>query len=225
MSKSKGNVVNPDDIIAKHGVDALRMYELFVGPPEDDAEWNTNGLEGVSRFLARMYRFFISHLGDNASSRPELERLRHRFVANLTERLTSFRLNTAVSSFMEYLNALQDVTAGIDEATLTTLAITISPFAPHMGEELWAQLGHETSVFTATWPTYEERWLADEEMEIAIQVNGRIRARLTVAADISEDSAVAAAQAHAELAPWLNGKTLVKSVYVPGRLINLVVKD
>lgn len=225
MSKSKGNVVNPDDIIAVHGVDALRMYELFVGPPEDDAEWNTNGLEGVSRFLARMYRFFIHHLEDEAPVRPELERLRHRFIASLTERLTNFRLNTAVSNFMEYLNALQDVSAeGIDRATLTTLAVTIAPFAPHLGEELWSQLGDETSVFAAAWPTYEERWLKDDEVEIAVQVNGRIRARLTVSASISEDIAVAAAQAHPEVLPWLEGKMLLKSVFVPGRLVNLVVK-
>jgi leucyl-tRNA synthetase len=225
MSKSKGNVVNPDDIIREYGVDALRVYELFVGPPEEDAEWNTNGLEGVSRFLHRFYRLVVTHAEKPVPTRDSLERLRHRFLATLHERLESFRLNTAVSAFMEYLNALSDeAEKGLDRATLETLAITISPFAPHLGEELWERLGHTTSVFEASWPTYDEKWLHDDEVEIAIQVNGRVRAHMRVAVDAPQEQAVSAAQQHPDVLPWLEGKTVVKAVYVPGRLVNLVVK-
>ncbi|MCL6454842.1 MAG: leucine--tRNA ligase [Alicyclobacillus sp.] len=226
MSKSKGNVVNPDDIIATAGTDALRMYELFVGPPEEDAEWNDNGLEGVSRFLGRLYRFFDQHVEHPAPSRPELVKLRHRFVAQLTERMESFRLNTAVSAFMEYLNALQGVAGnGIDRESLETLAVTLAPFAPHLGEELWERLGHTESVFTAEWPSYDEQWLRDDEVEVAVQVNGRIRARLTISADATQESAIAAAKSNPDVAPWLEGKTVVKEIFVPGRLVNLVVRD
>jgi leucyl-tRNA synthetase len=225
MSKSKGNVVNPDDIIHHHGADALRMYELFVGPPEEEAEWNTNGLEGVSRFLNRLYRLFMANVQNPAGTRPELEKLRHRFIASLNERMESFRLNTAVSAFMEYLNALSDQTdRGIDRATLETLAVTLAPFAPHLGEELWEQLGNKTSVFVASWPTHEAKWLIDDEVEIAVQVNGRVRARIVVAAEATSEDAIAAARAGSEMVDWLQGKEIVKEIYVPGRIVNFVVK-
>ncbi|WDL98678.1 leucine--tRNA ligase [Alicyclobacillus sp. ALC3] len=225
MSKSKGNVVNPDDMTTLHGVDALRMYELFVGPPEDDAEWNTNGLEGVSRFLHRLYRTAAANIDQPAPTRPALEKLRHRFIATLSERMESFRLNTAVSAFMEYINALSaESEAGIDRETIETLAVTIAPFAPHLGEELWSLLGYTESVFTATWPTYDGKWLVDDEVDIAVQVNGRVRAHITVAADAAADTAIASAKADSEIAGWLADKQVVKEIYVPGRLVNLVVK-
>jgi leucyl-tRNA synthetase len=225
MSKSKGNVVNPEDIIEQFGADSLRMYELFMGPPEEDAEWNTNGLEGVYRFLSRLYRLVVTNADNPAPTRPSLEKLRHRFLANLRERMESFRLNTAVSAFMEYVNALSDeADQGIDRATLETLAITVAPFAPHLGEELWERLGHSESVFKASWPTYDERWLKDDEVEIAVQVNGRVRARIVIPADATQEAAVAAAKAHPDVVEWVAGKELVKEIYVPGRLVNLVVK-
>jgi leucyl-tRNA synthetase len=201
------------------------MYELFMGPPEEDAEWNTNGLEGVYRFLSRLYRLVVTNADNPAPTRPSLEKLRHRFLANLRERMESFRLNTAVSAFMEYVNALSDeADQGIDRATLETLAITVAPFAPHLGEELWERLGHSESVFKASWPTYDERWLKDDEVEIAVQVNGRVRARIVIPADATQEAAVAAAKAHPDVVEWVAGKELVKEIYVPGRLVNLVVK-
>lgn len=226
MSKSKGNVVSPDDIIETQGVDALRMYELFVGPPEDDAEWNDNGLEGVSRFLGRLYRFFDEHVDHTSPTRPALQKLRHRFIAQLSERMESFRLNTAVSSFMEYLNALgaQAKDGGIDRATLETLAVTLAPFAPHLGEELWSRLGNANSVFTSSWPTYEEEWLKDDEVEVAVQVSGKVRGRIVITADATEEDAIAAAKVNSDVATWIDGKSIVKVIYVPGRLVNLVVK-
>ncbi|GMA63250.1 leucine--tRNA ligase [Alicyclobacillus fastidiosus] len=225
MSKSKGNVVNPDDIIRDYGIDALRMYEMFVGPPEDEAEWSTNGLEGVSRFLQRVYRLIQAHSTKSVPEREALTKLRHRFVASLTERMEGFRFNTAVSAFMEYVNALSaESKQGIDRATMDTLALTLAPFAPHMSEEMWEMLGHKTSVFDATWPTFEEKWLKDDEIEIAVQVNGRVRAKLVVAADASDEAAIAAAKSLPEMQEWLAGKEIVKQIYVQGRLVNLVVK-
>ncbi|MFB5192283.1 leucine--tRNA ligase [Alicyclobacillus fastidiosus] len=225
MSKSKGNVVNPDDIIRDYGVDALRMYEMFVGPPEDEAEWSTNGLEGVSRFLQRVYRLIHAHATTNVPEREALTKLRHRFVASLTERMEGFRFNTAVSAFMEYVNALSaESKQGIDRATMDTLALTLAPFAPHMSEEMWEMLGHKTSVFESAWPTFEEKWLKDDEIEIAVQVNGRVRAKLVVAADASNEAAIRAATSLPEMQEWLAGKEIVKQIYVQGRLVNLVVK-
>lgn len=225
MSKSKGNVVNPDDIIDKYGVDALRMYEMFVGPPEDEAEWNTNGLEGVYRFLQRTFRLVSSNATHCAAERDSLTKLRHRFVATLTERIEHFRFNTAVSAFMEYLNALStEAKQGIDRASLETLTIAIAPFAPHLGEEMWELLGHKQSVFEASWPTYDELWLKDDEIEVAIQVNGRVRAKMVVPADISDADAILAAKQLGDIAEWVDGKEMVKEIYVPQRLVNLVVK-
>lgn len=224
MSKSKGNVANPDDVVAQVGVDALRMYELFVGPPEEDAEWNTNGVEGVNRFLHRYYRLVAGHATSPSAPRDALERLRHRFLASLRDRMDSFRFNTAVSAFMEYLNALADeAKLGVDKVTLETLAVTIAPFAPHLGEELWEQLGHHTSVFQAAWPAYDERWLRDDEVEIAIQINGRLRGRVLISAGADEMTAVAAALVQPDAAPWLEGQQIKKRIYVPGRLLNFVV--
>lgn len=226
MSKSKGNVVNPDDIIRTYGVDALRMYEMFVGPPEDEAEWNINGLEGVTRFLQRAYRLVASHATHPASQRESLVKLQHRFVAALTERMEGFRFNTAVSAFMEYVNALTtEAKSGIDKASMETLAVAIAPFAPHLGEEMWATLGHHTSVFEATWPIYEEKWLKDDEIEIAVQINGRVRAKMIVAADAKADDAIAAAKALPDVAEWVDGKEILKQIYVQGRLVNLVVRS
>ncbi len=226
MSKSKGNVVNPDDMVRDFGVDALRMYELFVGPPEDDAEWNSNGLEGVSRFLSRAYRLVMQNVDSPAPNRDSLERLRHRFLASLHERMETFRLNTAISAFMEYTNALGAESAnGIDKATLETLAITLSPFAPHLGEEIWERLGHRTSVFEATWPTYDEEWLKDDTVEIAVQINGRVRARIEIASDANDESAIRSAKANEDIASWIEGKDIIKELYVPGRLVNLVVRQ
>ncbi|WP_083511621.1 leucine--tRNA ligase [Alicyclobacillus acidiphilus] len=225
MSKSKGNVVNPDDIIATYGVDALRMYEMFVGPPEDEAEWNTNGLEGVARFLGRTFRLVAGHAAHPVPGRDSLHKLRHRFVATLTERMESFRFNTSVSAFMEYVNALSnEAKQGLDPDTLETLTIAISPFAPHLGEELWSLLGHKESVFEAAWPTYDETWLKDDEVEIAIQINGRVRGKLVVAADISEADAIALAKRAPDIQEWVQGKEIVKELYVKGRLVNIVVK-
>jgi len=226
MSKSKGNVVNPDALMREFGADALRMYEMFVGPPEDDAEWNDNGLAGVSRFLQRYYRLFMEHVSHPVAERDALIKLRNRFIANLHSRMDSFRLNTAVSTFMEYLNDVgrEAQHGGLDRDTLHAMAVTIAPFAPHLGEELWAAMGNRKSVFEGTWPSFDEHWLHDDTVEIAVQINGKVRGKVMIPADATAEVAIASAKASQDTQEWLDGKQIVKELYVPGRLVNLVVK-
>ncbi len=224
MSKSKGNVVSPDDLVRDYGRDSLRMYELFVGPPELDAEWDDRGIDGIYRFLKRVWTLVHESAEANVEPTKEMIKIRNKMVRDITNRLENFSLNTVISGFMEYNNMMIDLakkTGGIDKETLKTLAVLLSPFAPHMGEELWQVLGGEGSVFTAGWPTYEEALTKDDEIEIAVQINGKTRATVTVPADVSKEDAITAGKE--VIADKLTG-TIVKEIYVPGRIINIVQK-
>ena len=224
MSKSKGNVVSPDDLVRDYGCDALRMYELFVGPPELDAEWDDRGIDGVYRFLTRVWNLVQDSKEQNVEATKEMVKIRNKMVCDITTRLENFSLNTVISGFMEYNNKLLDIAkkaGGVDLETLSTVAVLLAPFAPHMAEELWEQLGHEGTVFNAGWPTYDEALMKDDEIEVAVQINGKTRAVVTVAADVSKDDAIAAGKA--AVADKLTG-TIVKEIYVPGRIINIVQK-
>ncbi len=225
MSKSKGNVVSPEELIDRYGTDTLRMYELFVGPPEIDAEWNPRAIEGVYRFLGKTYRLIVEsapHATKTAST--QLQKLRHRFVHQLTERLESFRFNTVVSAFMEYVGALQDISEPLDRGTLETLTVCLAPFAPHLAEECYRTLGHDESVFARSWPNVDPAYLIDEEVEVVVQVNGKIRDRMMVDRNSSEEHIASRASGLETLAAHLEGKTIVKQIYVPGKLINFVVR-
>ena len=224
MSKSKGNVVSPDELVRDYGCDSLRMYELFVGPPELDSEWNDSGIDGVYRFINRFWNLVIDNKDKTIKASKEMIKVRHKLVHDITNRLESFSLNTVVSGFMEYNNKLLDIAkkeGGIDRETLETAIILLAPFTPHMAEELWEQLGHEKSVFENQWPTYEEEAMKDDEIDIAVQVNGKTRTVLKLAATISKEDAIAAGKEAVK--DKLNG-TVVKEIYVPGRIINIVVK-
>ena len=224
MSKSKGNVVSPDDLVRDYGCDALRMYELFVGPPELDAEWDDRGIDGVYRFLNRVWNLVMDSKDKNIEATKDMIKVRHRMVCDITSRLESFSLNTVISGFMEYNNKLLEIAkkaGGIDVETLSTLAVLLAPFAPHMAEELWQQLGHEGTVFNAGWPTYDEDAMKDDEIEVAVQINGKTRAVVTIPADASKEDAIAAGKE--AVADKLTG-TIVKEIYVPGRIINIVQK-
>ena len=179
MSKSKGNVVSPDDLVRDYGCDSLRMYELFVGPPELDAEWDDRGIDGVYRFLNRVWNLVMDSKDADVKATKEMIKIRNKMVYDITTRLESFSLNTVISGFMEYNNKLIDIAkkeGGIDKETLSTFAVLLAPFAPHMAEELWQQLGHEGTVFNAGWPTYDEDAMKDDEIEVAVQINGKTRA-------------------------------------------------
>ena len=224
MSKSKGNVVSPDDLVRDYGCDALRMYELFVGPPELDAEWDDRGIEGVARFLNRFYNLVMDSKDKDIKETKEMVKLRHKLVYDIETRFNQFSLNTVVSGFMEYCNKLTDVAkreGGIDKETLKTFVILLAPFTPHLGEELWRELGGTDSVFHATWPECDEEAMKDDEIEVAVQVNGKVKAVIMVPADIAKEDAIAAGKAAVE------GKitgNIVKEIYVPKRIINIVMK-
>lgn len=226
MSKSKGNVVSPDDLVRDYGCDALRMYELFVGPPELDAEWDDRGIEGVSRFLGRFYNLVMDSKDKHIEVTPEMMKLRHRLVADIEYRFQSFSLNTVIAGFMEYNNKLIDLakkTGGVDLDTLKTFIILIAPFAPHIGEELWEAVGEKGSVFHAQWPEFDEEAMKDDEIEIPVQVNGKTKVTVSVPAEIAKNEALAAGKKALEEAGKLEGH-IVKEIYVPGRIINFVIK-
>lgn len=222
MSKSKGNVVSPDDLVENYGCDALRLYELFVGPPELDAEWDDRGIDGVYRFLNRFWNLVQNSKDLDIKPTREMIKLRNRLVYDIENRFEQFSLNTVISGFMEYNNKFIELAkkqGGIDKETLKTFVVLLSPFAPHIGEELWQQLGGTGSVFHSTWPTYEEEHLKDDEVEIAVQINGKTKGTITIAVDLSKEDAILAAKE--ALGDKLNG-TIVKEVYVPGRIVNIV---
>lgn len=224
MSKSKGNVVSPDDLIAKYGCDSLRLYEMFVGPPELDAEWDDRGIDGVYRFLNKFWNLATESIEKNVKATPEMIKLRHKLIYDITSRLQQFSLNTAVAKFMEYNNAMIKIAkeeGGVDKETIETYCILLSPFAPHITEEIWQQYGHDDSIFHAKWPEHSEEAMKDDTKEIAVQVNGKARGVVDISVDASKEEALAAGKEAVK--DKLTGN-IVKEIYVPGRIINFVVK-
>jgi leucyl-tRNA synthetase len=224
MSKSKGNVVNPDGLVRDYGCDSLRMYELFVGPPELDAEWNDKGIEGVHRFLKRTWNWIMLHNGKwSASPAREVLEQRHLLVKNVTERLESFRLNTVVSAFMEFINAMTAIAESPDQKTVEVLLVLLAPFAPHFAEELWGRTGHLPTIFRQQWPKWDERFTTSDTAEIVIQVGGKARGSVRVNLEATEDAVLQAAMKDESIARHIDGKPIRKRVYVKGRILNLVV--
>lgn len=223
MSKSKGNVVSPDDLIRDYGCDALRLYEMFVGPPELDSEWDERGIDGVYRFLTRFWRLVCENCSKDVPETRQLLRIRHQMVYTLTERLKSFSLNTVVSGFMEYTNKLLDLSTkgGVDHETLKVFVQLLAPFAPHISEELWQRLGEKESVFHSEWPVASEEAMKEEEVEIVVQVNGKRKATILISVEDTKDLVLA--KAREALGERLAG-SLVKEIYVPGKIVNFVVK-
>ena len=223
MSKSKGNVVSPDDLVRDYGCDSLRLYELFVGPPELDSEWDDRGIDGVYRFISRFYHLVMDNKDKSAAETKELIKIRNKLVYDITTRLESFSLNTVISGFMEYNNKLLELSKkdGVDKETLNTFVRLIAPFAPHIGEELWQELGNTDSVFHTGWPAYDKKAMEDDEIEIAVQVNGKTKTVVTLPKDCGKDDAIA--KGKEALGDKLQGN-VVREIYVPGRIINIVVK-
>ena len=224
MSKSKGNVVNPDDLVRSHGCDSLRLYELFVGPPEMDAEWSDRGIDGVHRFLKRSWNWILDHNG-SWSETPSRRMLtqRHILVKKVTERLEAFRLNTVVSAMMEFLNEVLAIGDAPDQETVEVFLILMSPFAPHFAEELWVTTGHEPSIFKQTWPDWNESYTKFETVTVAVQINGKMRDKVTVDADSDESVVLGAAMESTLVSRRLAGKEIRKKIYVKNKILNLVV--
>ena len=224
MSKSMGNVVSPDDLVRDYGCDALRLYELFVGPPELDAEWDDRGIDGVYRFLNRFYNLVEESKDKNINPTKEMIRVRHNLIHDIQLRFDSFNLNTVVSGFMEYNNSLLDLAkkeGGVDLETLRTFSVLLAPFAPHIAEECYHLAKGEGSVFAAGWPEYDDKAMEADEIKLPLQVNGKVKAVLEVPKDLSKEEILAKAKEC--LGDKLDG-TLVKEVYIPGKIVNFVVK-
>ena len=224
MSKSKGNVISPDDLVRDYGCDSLRMYELFVGPPELDAEWDDRGIEGVYRFLSRFWNLVMDNKDKNIKASKEMIKARHKMIHMITTRLEGFSLNTVISGFMECNNnliAIAKKEGGMDKETLEAAVLLLAPFAPHMGEELWEELGHTDSVFHHEWPAHDEEAMKDDEVEIPVQVNGKTKAVISIPVDISKEDAIA--KAKEVLGDKLFGN-IIKEIYVPKKIVNIVAK-
>ena len=231
MSKSKGNVVAPDALIARYGADTERVYTLFMGPPEKEAEWTDEGVLGAHRFLQRVWGLqdAVATAAGREGARAANERLRiatHRTVKRVHADLERYHPNTAIAALMELVNAISDAQETAGEGALCeayeTLLRLLHPFAPHVTEELWRLTGHEGSLLRAGWPTFDAALLARQRVTLAVQVNGKLRA--TVEAEPGLDADAAAAAAREAVAKWLDGKEVVKVVHVPDRMVSLVVK-
>ncbi len=237
MAKSLRNVVNPDDIIAEYGADAFRLYELFMGPLADSKPWNTRDIPGCRRFVERVWRLYVDEKTDDrlrptlaldqqvvvrSGDNLEIEKQLNRALSRVDDSFRQLNLNTAIAAMMEFLNAVQPRLAAFDRGQSTRFVAMLAPFAPHLAEELWQRLGFASSVHHSAWPAVDARFLEDDEVELAVQVLGKLRGRVKLPKDVPESDVIAAAKL--AVAPWLEGKTIVKTIVVPGKLVNFVVR-
>ena len=228
MSKSRGNVVNPDVVVERFGADSLRLYEMFMGPLDQVKPWSMRGVAGVSRFLGRVWRYFASgdglhkRISDVEPDDTQLGEL-HRTIQKVTDDIEGLRFNTAVSALMEMLNGMQKWNA-CPRSVAGTYVLLLSPFAPHLAEELWHRLGHDESLAHEPWPEADETHLQKSQMEVAVQVNGKVRGSIVVDADAAKDEVLESARGIENVARFLDGKVLHREIYVPGRIVNFVVK-
>lgn len=218
MSKSRGNIVDPDSIIKKYGADTLRLFILFAAPPETELEWDDRGIEGASKFLNRVWRI-QENLKDKAGL--VLLRVLHKTIKKVTEDIEDFKFNTAIASLMELTNAIYQ--SGADKEVLQNLVILLSPIAPHFCEEIWHRLGNKESVCKTVWPKYDPKLLVEETVTIVIQVNGKVRSKIDIPADTSDEKLKILVLCDEKLKPWLAGKPLKNFVIVPKKLVNIVV--
>ncbi|AMX82551.1 leucine--tRNA ligase [Geobacillus subterraneus] len=227
MSKSKGNVVNPDDIVESHGADTLRLYEMFMGPLEASIAWSTKGLDGARRFLDRVWRLFVTENGElnpNIVDEPandQLERVYHQTVKKVTEDYEALRFNTAISQLMVFINEAYKAEQ-MKKEYMEGFVKLLSPVCPHIGEELWQKLGHTDTIAYESWPAYDEAKLVEDVVEIVVQINGKVRAKLNVPADLSKEALEERALADEKIKEQLQGKTVRKVIAVPGKLVNIV---
>ena len=223
MSKSRGNVVNPDDVVNEFGADTLRLYEMFIGDFEKAAPWSNAGIKGCRRFIERYWNL-QSILIDGDAIRPEMENSFHKAIKKVSYDIENLKFNTAIAALMTLMNVIAEK-GSINKAELSVFTMLLNPFAPHVTEEVWSEMKlGEGMVTEQIWPKYDESKCKDDVIEIVVQVNGKVRTRLSVAADIQKDDAIALAKAEDRIAAEINGKNVVKEIYVPGKLVNIVVK-
>ncbi|HBL39400.1 TPA: leucine--tRNA ligase [Candidatus Uhrbacteria bacterium] len=220
MSKSRGNVINPDDVVADFGADTLRMYEMFMGPFEDDKPWDTNGILGVRRFLDKVWRL-AEQVKHQRPDVKKIERELHKTIKKVSEDTAAMKFNTAISQMMIFVN--HATAKGIGLGELSTFIQLLAPYAPHLAEEIWKMLGQTGSVFESPWPMFDEALAQDEKIQMPVQVNGKVRTTLEVASDITEEEALLLAQADENVKKYLGLGEVKKVIFVKGRLLNLVV--
>uniref|UniRef100_UPI003566BF16 class I tRNA ligase family protein n=1 Tax=Pontiella sp. TaxID=2837462 RepID=UPI003566BF16 len=246
MSKSKGNVVSPEELLNTYGADTVRLYTLFIGPPEKEAEWQDTGVEGASRFLKRIWRRVAENLDllksvegktpvidAMADAERDLYRKTNETVQQITRGLDgAFTFNTAIAAIMELMNAIDALKISDDSSdsakavfrdAVVNVVLLISPFAPHIAEELWVELGHDAGIMNADWPVVNEEALKRDELDMAVQINGKVRDQIKVPAAATKDEIEAIAMAAEKIQAWLEGKTIRKVIVVPGRLVNIAV--
>jgi leucyl-tRNA synthetase len=221
MSKSLGNVVNPDDVISQYGADAFRMYEMFMGPLEMAKPWATNGIVGISRFLEKVWRLYDKKI-DNSPLPKNIDGLMHKTIKKVGEDIENLRFNTAISAMMILVNEAGPLVS-LNKDLAKNLLFILAPFAPHMTEELWKQIGEKPSIHKQNWPKYDPKMIVESEITIVVQVNGKLRDNLIVSADASEDEIKSKASASDKVKQFTKGKKIVKVVYVPKKLINIVI--
>jgi leucyl-tRNA synthetase len=231
MSKSRGNVVNPDQVVRDFGADSLRLYEMFMGPLEATKPWSTTGVSGVRGFLDRCWRLVVDDRADELVLAPQVcddaptdDQLReiHRTIDKVTRDIQALSFNTAIARMMEFVNFCTPLERR-PRALLEPFVTVLAPFAPHLAEELWELLGRPAPVSLAAWPAVEAKWLVDDTVEIPVQIQGKLRGRVVVPAGADAAAVQAAAEADPKIAEQLAGKRIVKVVAVPGRLVNFVL--
>jgi leucyl-tRNA synthetase len=234
MSKRWGNVVNPDEVVEDYGADTLRLYEMFMGPLEAAKPWDRDGVSGVYRFLARIWRLVVDQAADvgvarlDPAIRDDVEpdgdtrRIMHETIKKVTDDIEGLRFNTAISQMMIFVNQLYKLELR-PKSAIETLVMLVSPFAPHLGEELWSILGHRGSIAFREWPAYDESALVTDEIEYIVQVGGKMRGKLLIDRNADKEAVIAAARELPDAAKHLDGKTVHKEVFVPGKIVNFVV--
>ncbi len=225
MSKSMFNVVNPDDIVDRYGADTLRLYEMFLGPLEQSKPWDTNGIDGVNRFIKRMWSLFYKGdelLVTDGEADAEAMKSIHKLIKKVTSDIEAFSYNTSISAFMICVNELNQQKCH-NRHVLSQLIIVLAPFAPHVAEELWHAIGNETTIFDAQWPVFEEKYLVEDKKTYAVSFNGKARYNIEVSADMPREEVEKVALAHENAEKWIAGKTIKKIIVVPGKIVNIVV--
>ncbi len=226
MSKSKYNVVNPDDVVSHYGADTLRLYEMFLGPLEQSKPWSTHGIDGVSKFLRKFWNLFHDangnfNVSDEEPSKDEYKVL-HKTIRKIEEDIETFSFNTSASEFMICVNGLQALKCN-KRAILEPLTIVLSPFTPHITEELWEKLGHHESILKATYPKFEEKYLIETSFEYPVSINGKVRAKMNFALDMPKEDMEKLILASDEIQKWTEGKAPKKVIIVQGRMVNVVI--
>jgi len=233
MSKSKGNVVTPDDMVAAVGADSVRAYLMFIGPWDQGGEWNDAGLSGMSRWLNRLWKLVLEDYKAGATDdnkQRQLKRFTHQTIKKVTEDIEKMRFNTMLAALMEFTNSLNKVKeeGSVTEAdwqeAIRTLLLLLAPSAPHIAEELWQRIGNEYSIHNQNWPSWDEELTKEEQITLVVQVNGKLRDKITASTQITEEEAKEKALSSQRVKTYIDGKSIIKTIYVPGKLVNIVVK-